>query len=236
MDNTLTKAAGGGNKILWAVIAALGIAVLAMGAMLLRTQGSGAHDTVAAVTAPAASASSTGTNTDSKAAPSAEKPAAASVAPAAKAPVKQKATAPAHTAVPQPIPSTAPEPAVLHAPPPAEPVKTICANCGVVERVTPIEQEGAGSGVGAIAGGVLGALVGNQIGGGSGKSLATVAGAIGGGIAGNTVEKKMNKVTRYEVLVRMENGSTRTLTQTTPLAAGTHVIVDGNSLRSAAPQ
>ena len=236
MNNTLNPAtSGNSNKTLWAAIIALGIVVLAMGAMLLRTQGSDSRTQLAAVTPPVAAASDI--ITEGKAPVATEKAATPAPLPVAKTPVKSKAPVPApvHTATPQPVQPTTPEPAVARAPAPAEPMKTMCANCGTVERVTPVEQEGSGSGVGAIAGGVLGALVGNQIGGGSGKSLATVAGAIGGGIAGNTVEKKMNKVTHYEVLVRMEDGSTRTLRQASPVAAGTHIIVDGNTLRSAAP-
>jgi outer membrane lipoprotein SlyB len=80
---------------------------------------------------------------------------------------------------------------------------------------------------------VLGAVVGNQVGGGDGKSLATILGAVGGGMAGNAVEKKMKKVTQYDVTVRMEDGSRRTLRQTTPPAVGSAVVVNGDSLQPA---
>lgn len=231
MNNTPQPVTPGNNKALWIAIAALGVVVAVMAAMLWRQQSPQAQTPETAVT-PTVVAASTAV-TEVPPVPVA-KPTPA--APLAKAPAKPKSVAPMHANGPQPVLPATPEPAVAHAPPPSESIKTICANCGIVERVMPIEQEGASSGVGAIAGGVLGALVGNQLGGGSGKSLATVAGAIGGGMAGNTVEKKMHRVTRYEVRVRMEDGSTRTFTQSSPLAAGTHVIVEGNSVRSAAPE
>ena len=122
-----------------------------------------------------------------------------------------------------------PEPAVAR---PPEPVKAACDNCGTVEQVTPVEVPGTGSGTGAIAGGVLGAVVGNQIGDGTGKALATILGAVGGGMAGNAVEKKMNKVTHYEITVRMEDGSHRVVRQTTPAAVGSQVTVNGDSLQA----
>jgi outer membrane lipoprotein SlyB len=123
-----------------------------------------------------------------------------------------------------------PEPAVARA---TAPARETCAACGTVESVTPVELEGPGTGAGAIAGGVLGAVVGNQVGGGNGKTLATILGAVGGGMAGNTVEKKMKKVTQYDVSVRMDDGSHRTLRQSTPPAVGSAVIVNGDSLQPA---
>lgn len=88
-----------------------------------------------------------------------------------------------------------------------------CANCGVVESITPIEVKGGGSGLGMVAGGVTGALVGNQIGRGNGNAVATIAGAAGGAFAGNEIEKNMKKAVRYQVRVRMHDGSYRTIHQ-----------------------
>lgn len=106
-----------------------------------------------------------------------------------------------------------------------------CANCGVIESVRAVQQKGQGSGVGAVAGGVIGGLVGNQMGKGDGKTAMTVLGAIGGGLAGNEVEKQQKAATVYEVQVRMDDGSTRTLTQSTQPAVGARVEVDGKTLR-----
>jgi outer membrane lipoprotein SlyB len=113
------------------------------------------------------------------------------------------------------------------------PVKPICANCGTVEAVTPITKKAPGSGVGAVAGGVLGGVVGNQIGKGSGRTVATVLGAIGGGVAGNAIEKNMKKTTAYTVLVRMEDGSSRTIEQSSAPAIGSKVTLDGNAIKPA---
>jgi outer membrane lipoprotein SlyB len=90
-----------------------------------------------------------------------------------------------------------------------------CANCGVVESIVPVEVKGGGSGLGMVAGGVTGALVGTQIGRGNGNAVATIAGAAGGAFAGNEIEKNMHKTMRYQVRVRMPDGSSRTTYQST---------------------
>ena len=109
----------------------------------------------------------------------------------------------------------------------------VCADCGIVEAVRPVTRKGEGSGVGAVAGGVVGAVLGNQVGGGNGRKAMTVLGAVGGGMAGHEIEKRAKSETVYEVKVRMEDGSLRTITQATEPAAGSRVIVDGQSLRPA---
>ena len=60
----------------------------------------------------------------------------------------------------------------------------------------------------------------------------TVLGAVGGALAGNQVEKQVRATTVYHVDVRMDDGSTRTLTYPTVpgVAAGTKVQVDGEKL------
>ena len=85
-----------------------------------------------------------------------------------------------------------------------------CNNCGVIESINAVEVKGQGSGLGMIAGGVTGALLGNQIGRGNGNAVATVAGAAGGAYAGNVIEKNMTKAVRYQVRVRMNDGTLRT--------------------------
>jgi outer membrane lipoprotein SlyB len=89
----------------------------------------------------------------------------------------------------------------------------VCADCGVVESVRAVEMKGEASGAGAVAGAVGGLIVGNQIGSGRGKTLAKVAGAAGGAYAGHQIEKNMRKTTQYEVALRMDDGSRRTVTQ-----------------------
>ena len=88
-------------------------------------------------------------------------------------------------------------------------------------------------GIGTVAGGVIGGLLGNQVGNGNGKTLATVVGAAGGAYAGNTVEKNMKKVTVYDVRVRMDDGSMRNMDISTAVPVGSKVIVEGKNLRLA---
>ena len=109
----------------------------------------------------------------------------------------------------------------------------LCTSCGVVESVTAVQHKGEGTGLGAVAGGVLGGVVGHQLGGGKGKTALTVLGAVGGGLAGNEVEKRARADTRYNVLVRMEDGSKRTFERAQTMAVGTHVTVDGSTLQLA---
>ena len=96
----------------------------------------------------------------------------------------------------------------------ATPAK-ICANCGVISAVRAIEQPGEATGLGAVAGGVAGALIGSQIGQGRGTTAAEIAGAAGGAYAGHQVEKNYRKTKRYEIDVRMEDGTRRVISQST---------------------
>lgn len=244
------------TTVLWVAIGVLGLAVLAMGATLLRTQNQATEPPTVAISTPtqaaapapvalaepaasvppALAASALEIITESAPVAPPEKPkqitqkktvAHANKAQAATTNVANKNSDTNPNAGPQPVQPQTPEPAVARAS-----AKPVCANCGTVERVTPIERDGNASGVGVVAGGVLGAVVGNQVGGGSGKTLATILGAVGGGVAGNAVEKKMKKVTQYQVTVRMEDGSTRSVEQATPASVGEQVTVDGNTLHS----
>lgn len=115
-----------------------------------------------------------------------------------------------------------------------------CAHCGTVESVTAVQRQGQVNGVavgnttvglGTVAGGVVGGLLGNQMGGGNGKTAMTVLGVAGGAFAGNAIEKNMNKVTVYQMRVRMHDGSVRTIEQAHAVAAGSRVVVEGNTVR-----
>ena len=114
-------------------------------------------------------------------------------------------------------------------------VVSVCNSCGIVEAVEPVKREGKASGVGAVGGAVVGGAVGNRFGAGSGKTAMTVLGAIGGGLAGNAIEKKAKTETVYRVKVRMEDGTTRSVTQAQTVAVGTHVTVQGETLKVTAP-
>jgi len=116
------------------------------------------------------------------------------------------------------------------APAPARPV---CSVCGHVESVRTVEHPAPATGVGAVGGGVVGGLIGNQIGHGNGRTAATVLGAVGGGFAGNEIEKRTRTVTSYQVSVRMEDGSLRTVETVTAPPIGKAVTLQGKVLRPA---
>lgn len=208
----ISTTAAAGSKTLWAAVGVLGAAVVGLGGALYytQTQKTPEAQAPAAVTAPAA-------------APEARPVAAEQAAPPVAAP---KPVAP-KTAAPKPA-----KPAAVAGPVEAKTpaAKPVCVNCATVTAVTAVEREGEGSGTGAVAGGVLGAIIGNQIGQGQGKDVATVIGAIGGGIAGNQMEKKMKKVTVYQVELRMDDGRRRTLELAEPTAVGARVRVNGDTL------
>ena len=124
----------------------------------------------------------------------------------------------------------------------AQPRANVCAACGTVEAVTPVQRQGKVNGVdvgnttiglGTVAGGVVGGLLGNQVGGGNGKTAMTVLGVAGGAFAGNQIEKNMKKVTVYEVRVRMDDGTVRNMELSSAVAVGAKVIVEGKNLRLA---
>ena len=85
-----------------------------------------------------------------------------------------------------------------------------CPECGTVTSVKTVKKEGEGSGVGAVAGGVIGGVIGHQIGSGRGNTAATVAGAAGGAYAGHQIEKNKKSTNEHQVVVKLENGNTRT--------------------------
>lgn len=215
------------SKTLVAIVAVLGVTVLALAAALVvnRTE---AQPTVAGVQSPLVAA-----------------------VPAAVPPVSPLALAP--VAVPAPVPAVpvaAHKVAVASARPltytraqPAPAVvarSNVCADCGTVETVTAIKRQGRVNGVavgnttiglGTVAGGVLGGLLGHQVGGGNGRTAMAVIGAAGGAYAGNKVEQNMSSVTVYEVRVHMNDGSTRNVEVSSPIAVGTPVTVEGRNLR-----
>ncbi len=88
-----------------------------------------------------------------------------------------------------------------------------CAECGVIESVREVAAKGQGTGLGAVGGAVVGGLLGNQVGAGHGKDAMTVVGAIGGAMAGNEVEKRVKTTKSYEVTVRMNDGSSRVISE-----------------------
>ena len=130
--------------------------------------------------------------------------------PLAALPQQQPQQLAAAPAAPAPRPLPEPEPQYAAAPAPAP---KVCNNCGVIEAIHEVNTRASGSGVGAAGGAVVGGLLGNQVGGGHGKQLATVLGAVGGAVAGNQIEGSVRATRSYNIVVRLDNGKTRTVHQ-----------------------
>jgi outer membrane lipoprotein SlyB len=113
---------------------------------------------------------------------------------------------------------------------------TACAACGVIESIRAVEVKSESSGLGAVAGGVAGGVVGNQFGRGGTRTLLTIGGAAGGAFAGDAIERNVKKHTAWQVTVRLDDGSVRTLSKSAqpPFAVGDRVrIVDGTAIERA---
>ncbi|MDB5870085.1 MAG: 17 kDa surface antigen [Polaromonas sp.] len=245
------SAASGNKKPLWAAIGILGMTVVAMGGTLLYKQRAPAPPvTVAAITAttsaPPQYPTARQTTTPAASANLADDLIEKSPAAPVKSVPLPLIAAPAHAAAPAPGPASvqhvqAPAPSAQYSgasPAYAQPnyvaTAPVCAVCGSVESVTPVERSAKpdGVGIGTVAGGVLGAVLGNQVGHGNGRAAATVLGAVGGGFAGNAIEGKMRRETVYQVGVRMQDGSRRTVEVALPPVVGSAVTVDGATLRT----
>ncbi len=99
---------------------------------------------------------------------------------------------------------------------PAIRIAKACTDCGVVLDVKEETVMGKGTGVGAVAGGVAGAVLGHEI--GDGSRAGTAVGAVMGGVAGHQIERNARSTKRYEISVRMPDGSVKTALQDTPPA------------------
>jgi len=122
--------------------------------------------------------------------------------------------------------STTPSYSAPPAPPP------VCTTCGTVEGYDPVQVQGSTNGIGAVAGGVGGAVLGSKIAGRNNHTLGAAIGAIGGGLLGNQIEKTQRVSTVYDVHVRMEDGSVRTIRQSSVPVVGQKVTVEGSSMHS----
>jgi outer membrane lipoprotein SlyB len=213
-------------RILWAVVGALAVTTLALGATVLHLRAPSADLAVAqAATEPAVALEAvTATPQAQNSVPKVPVAPAKSAQPATKTIANKRANTTAITGQSRTDTVLASN---------TRPAAPVCAVCGTVEGVTPVQREQKPSGVGAVAGAALGGLVGNQVGGGDGKTVATILGVLGGGWAGHNVEKRMKQETRYQVDVRMEDGSLRRIEQATPATVGARVTVDGDTLSPA---
>jgi outer membrane lipoprotein SlyB len=97
---------------------------------------------------------------------------------------------------------------VASAQPSAKPqTAAVCHDCGVIVEVKEVEVKGKGTGIGAVAGGVGGAVVGHEI--GDGSRAGTAVGAVVGAVAGHQIERQARAHKKYEITVRMNDGTTR---------------------------
>ncbi|WPB57119.1 glycine zipper 2TM domain-containing protein [Xylophilus sp. GOD-11R] len=222
---------GTANKPLWAAVGVLGVAVAALGGTLLWQNVHGDDPTPQSVASAAGTAQqqtlsredvlSERTNATPVPAPA---PAPVVAAPAPKPAVSKPVVTAPRSGGSGYTGSYAPQAVASSRAP-------VCADCGRIESVTPIQQAAPATGLGAVAGGVLGAVLGNQVGGGSGRTAATILGAGGGAYLGNTVEKRTRTTTTYQIRVRMDDGSVRTYEHNAPVPVGQRVTVEGNGFR-----
>lgn len=134
-------------------------------------------------------------------------PAITRPAPVPKPAVRKTATAPRPLESPiyQPAQQVAQAPVVVEAPKP----QPLPGQFATVELVREVREAGDAKGVGAVGGGVVGGVVGNKL--GKGKTLFTVLGAAGGALAGHQIEKHVRGEKRWEISVRLDDGTQRTV-------------------------
>lgn len=136
--------------------------------------------------------------------PSAMPPAAPKSTPKAVHKKAVKARTPVQVAEAAPVPPPPPAPVAM-APQP------IPGTLGVVESVREVKETPKTNGAGPILGGLAGAVAGHQVGQGKGNVLATLAGAAGGALGGLAVEGKVRETKHWDVVVRLDDGTTQTL-------------------------
>jgi outer membrane lipoprotein SlyB len=156
----------------------------------------------------------------SEPAPMPAAPAASPTDSPAPKPVKKHVAHKAPKVVASAEPSYAPDMQAANVPPPPPaPVEAqkpvIDPSLGVVQSVKEVTHEPKSNGVGPIVGGIAGAVLGNQVGHGMGKNIATVLGAAGGAYAGKEIEQKERTTKSWEITVRLDDGSYRTIQSTT---------------------
>ena len=89
-------------------------------------------------------------------------------------------------------------------------VAAACMDCGVIVDVKQTEVLGKGTGIGAVAGGVGGAVIGHEI--GHNSRAGTAVGAVVGAVAGHQIERKAREHPKYEISVRMNDGTVKSIT------------------------
>ena len=87
-------------------------------------------------------------------------------------------------------------------------------SCTVVS-VRQVNVSSSDSSTGAVLGAIGGGVAGSTIGHGRGSVLSALGGAALGGLAGNAAQSGLSKQGGFEYIVKLDNGSLRTITQGT---------------------
>jgi outer membrane lipoprotein SlyB len=143
-------------------------------------------------------------------------------APVAAAETSAAQAAPVHKPVKKPLvhtrPKPLPAPAAAPAPVTYEPVAQAGPRLpevkpgllGTVEAVREVTQDGEAKGIGAVAGGAVGGVLGHQL--KHESKLVTLVGAAAGAFIGNEAEKRQRATQHWELTVRLDDGTTQTIT------------------------
>ena len=110
-----------------------------------------------------------------------------------------------------------------------------CALCGTVESIRTVEVRDEAGGASGVANGPAGSGPGEQAVRENRGTAVTLLEAAGAAISGNEIEKNMKRRYAYRVTVRMDDGSFRTVSLSSPpaLAVGDKVrVVEGRLVRS----
>ncbi len=115
--------------------------------------------------------------------------------------------------------------------------QSACTDCAVVESIRAVDAGGGRGYVGAITGGLVGAILGDQFGRGDGRRFARILGALGGALAGREIERGGLRRTRFEVVLRLPNGTaqTRSYESAPPFKVGDTVRLRAYSMVRAQP-
>jgi len=109
-------------------------------------------------------------------------------------------------ALPSPFSQPRGQPLPIPSPPPSV-QRAGCGDCAVVESVQAIRPEPRAGVVGAVIGGITGALLGDRIADHAQRHWARVVGAIGGALAGRAIERQATSPVRYDVWLRLPDGT-----------------------------
>jgi len=226
-----TSGAAGLPRGIWIGGGLMALTIIALATTLVvKGNGNAGSDTAAADTAAPLVATTTTPGAPTTPQASVANPATGSTAPA------NESTRPAHHTSGPAHRETAHETAQAEAPQQVAAAAPVCTTCGVIDGYSPVKVQGQNNGVGAVAGGVGGALIGSKIAGRGNHTLGGAIGAIGGGLLGNAIETHERTSTAYDVRVRMNDGSIRTIRQATVPTVGQHVNVEGNTIKAADAQ